>query len=193
MPRSTMADLISLVRTETNAAVGDFSDDLVQGFLDRHREDVWLMWLIPQITYVSSTVLYKDYTSDLDAWEADATIIDSTGAALTAGASDSFDYLRGRFSFNTGRTDHLRLSGKTFDFHLAAAELFESWAAKVALDFDFQTDQQQFNRSQKREALLDLAKAQRRMARVGSGRLMRTDEKRHHHPAYPPSVYARRT
>jgi hypothetical protein len=192
MPRSTMADLITLVRTETNAATSDFSDDLVQGFLDRHRKDIFLAYLCPETTYVSGQAVYKDYFAGVDAWEADAILIDGNGATVAAGVNDTFGYLQGRFTFNTGRTDSLRITGKTYDIHLAAAELLDAWAAKLTLDFDFETDGQKFSRSQKAKALGELGKAQRRQARVGSGRLLRTDECPDRADATP-SVYASRT
>lgn len=184
MARSTMDDLIALVRLQTAATTDDFTDDEVESFLDRHRMEVFNDRLTPEVTYEGATSSYKDYLSSDRFYEADAVIIDGTNATVSAGQSDSFDYLTGRFTFGTGRTDRLRISGKTYDLHLACAELLEAWAAKVALDFDFTTDQQTFNRSQKREGLLALAKAQRRQARVGSGRLVRTDERPTRPPVY---------
>lgn len=57
------------------------------------------------------------------------------------------------------------LVGKTFDVYAAAADLLESWAAKVKTAYDFTADGASFSRSQQVAALLSLAGDYRRRQR----------------------------
>ena len=54
------------------------------------------------------------------------------------------------------------ISTGTYDLHGAAADALEEWAAKVALQVDFQADGASYRLSQKQEALLRLAERHRR-------------------------------
>ncbi len=62
-----------------------------------------------------------------------------------------------------------------YDVYGAAADLLEMWAAKVALEFDFNTDGQSFHRSQRQVALLRLAAQYRRQQRPVTAKLIRSD------------------
>ena len=62
-----------------------------------------------------------------------------------------------------------------YDAYAAAADLLEAWAAKEKLAFDFDADGQSFKRSQKAQALLELAREYRRQQRPLAGVLVRSD------------------
>jgi len=62
-----------------------------------------------------------------------------------------------------------------YDAYAAAADLLEMWAAKEKLSFDFEVDGQSYKRSQKAQALLELAREYRRQQRPQQGVLVRSD------------------
>lgn len=49
------------------------------------------------------------------------------------------------------------LAEDDYDVYAAAAELLEAWAARLKLAYDFSADGASYQRSQQREALLELA------------------------------------
>lgn len=172
MARSGMSDLITRVRSLTNAGTALFSDDQVQDVLDRHRTDVVHEPLVPDDGWLDGgAVEWKVFRSRYGQYEATeggtAVFVVTDGAGNARGTSGwTADYQRGvvTFTADQGGTA-LYLSGRTFDVHAAAAEVLEEWASKVALDFDFGTDGQTFRRSQKAEALREQAKLMRQRSR----------------------------
>lgn len=62
-----------------------------------------------------------------------------------------------------------------YDLHGAAADALEEWAAKVALQIDFQADGASYRLSQKQEALLRLAERHRGQQRPGTATMVRGD------------------
>lgn len=179
MPRSSMATLISRTRDligDPAGASAVWTDDQIQGYLDQYREDVIELDLDAVPFHAPGGALsYKQFFANRGDWEDDDVLTDVTFTTVTP---DSKDTRVGVWNFNTGRTNAiLYLTGKSYDLYRAAAELCEAWAAKVKLDFDFETDGQKFSRAQKAEALLELAKTYRRKRRVGKGKLIRTDER----------------
>lgn len=70
----------------------------------------------------------------------------------------------------------LYFSGYSYDIYAGAAATLEGWAGRVALQFDFTTDGQQFMRSQQCKALLSLAEKYRARQLPKIGRLERWDE-----------------
>lgn len=174
--RATMAALITRVR----GLVGDppglstvFSDAEVQDVLDRHRMDVVHEPLAPDEDWAGAgAVRWTVYRSRWRHFEAtdggSAVFVVEDGIGDNLGtAAWSADYQRGMVTFaaDQGGTA-LYLTGRSYDPHGAAAELLEEWAAKVAVDFDFQADGQRFDRSQKAESLREQAGVQRRRARA---------------------------
>ena len=169
MARATLSELISLVRRLTNAQVADFTDDQVQGFLDARRLDVVRA---PLRSRPNSRGEYLDYYSDFPFWEPDALLEGAGGTALTPSVSE---WLAGHWRFASHTPPPVYITGKAYDVYGAAADLLEAWASKVALEFDFSSDGGSFQRSQKREALLDLAKAYRRQSWAVSVVMYRDD------------------
>jgi len=155
-----MADLITQLRCLVNDPAGasqTWSDDELQDFLDARRIDVRNARLRPETTWADGDVTYTDYYADYGNWESDVVLEDAEGDDLTPASSD---LLTGHWTFSD-QDPPVYATGKVYDLYAAAADVLEAWAAKVALEFDFQADGASFKRSQKREALLQLAKQYR--------------------------------
>ena len=157
MARASMSELIALLRKLTNASVNDFSDDEVQEFLDAHRLDVRLAPLRGEHDLAGQ---YFDYYADVGNWEQDAVLQDAAGNVLNPAVSE---WLVGRWQFSDHTPPPVYITGKVYDVSGAAADILEAWAAKVALEFDFE-DGAKFQRSQKQKALLSLAREYRSKA-----------------------------
>lgn len=139
MARSTMVTLITKVRALTNAASGDFSDDKVQAFLDRHRVEFRYTELCPTETRAAGGVItYK--TFDLEHFrprmiegnegaDPDACLLfDNAYAALTPVTED---FVNGRFTFSTEPTRPVMIQCWAYDVYAAAVDLLEEWAATL--------------------------------------------------------------
>jgi len=137
--RSTMAALITKVRELTNAAAGDFSDDQVQAFLDRHRIEFRYAYLCEHETRAAGgAVEYKTFTlprlaprmiegnagDDPDAY----TLFDSSYSPLTPATED---LVNGRWTFSAQPTMPVQILCWAYDLYAAAVDLLEEWAAKL--------------------------------------------------------------
>lgn len=156
--RNSMADLITRTRLLINDPAGAsqvFSDEDIQDTLDRRRmeqNECALAWR-PE-TAPGGTVSYHDFYAPRGDWEDSAILKDRTYAVITP---DTADYITGHWTFVANQVPPVFITGVTYDLAGSAYDLLDMWASKVALEFDFQTDNQQFERSQKRSALLSLA------------------------------------
>jgi hypothetical protein len=137
--RTTMAPLITKVRELTNAVTGDFTDDQVQAFLDRHRIEFRYQYLCELATRAAGGVVeYKTFTlerlaprmiegnagSDPDAYF----LYDNSYAALTPTTED---LVNGRWTFTTQPAMPVIILCWAYDFYAAAVDLLEEWAAKL--------------------------------------------------------------
>ena len=181
MSRSGMADNIARVRSLTYAGTAEYTvgtatywdDDQVQDVLDRHRYDVVREELIRETTYLGGgSVEYTKLRSRnrcFEGAESGATVffIEDGPGTNRSTATYTPDYQTGEFVFDSDVAGTvLYLTGRTYDVHGAAAELLEAWAAREAACYDFTTDGQTFNRSQKAASMRDAAKQLRKQARV---------------------------
>lgn len=132
-----------------------FDDDAVQAALDERRTDVVEALLRTRPSFAGSSVVYHDYFAPRRWWEASVVLHDTHGTVLTPTTSD---LIAGHWTFGSGQAQPVYLTGSFYDVYGTAQGLLESWAATVAPEFDFATDQQTFNRSQKREGLLAVAR-----------------------------------
>lgn len=171
MARVTMSDLIARVRRLTNdvGSTPIFDDDAVQEFLDARRLEVRRARLMASRNAAGE---YLDYYAEYGNWEADAVLEDAGGNTLSPASSE---WLVGHWSFSSSTPPPVFITGKVYDVYGAAADLLEAWAAKVALEFDFEADGGKFRRSQKREALLALAREYRRQAWPVMATMVRPD------------------
>lgn len=169
-----MAALISLVRDLIGDPAGVdqvFTDDQVERSLDIHRWEFRYLPLKPLSTVTPGSTVFKDWYSDELYWESDATLYDGAYTQLTPSSSDP---LHGRWSFSAHQPAVL-ISGKVYDPYGAAADLLEMWAGKVALEFDVNMDGAAMQRSQKRQALRELAAQYRRQQRIVTAQQVRYD------------------
>ena len=74
------------------------------------------------------------------------------------------DLIRGRWTFSGHQSDGVLITGDAFNVYAAAADVLDMWAAKVAREFDFTTDNATFRRSQQAAALRAQAEAYRTRA-----------------------------
>lgn len=172
-----MAELISRERLLIGDPVGAnqaFADSEVQAALDRHQTVVRYALLHPEPSYaVGGAVEHRDYYAGVGDWESDEQLFNAAWQQL---APASRDRLVGHWTFaSPGQPPPVRILGKVYDVFGAAADLLEAWAARVKLEFDFDTDGQQFARSQKAKALLQLAAEYRRKQRPSMATLVRSD------------------
>lgn len=165
--RSGMQPLVDRLRR----VIGDigttevFTDDDLQAALDERRSEASAVALLEDAVLSGDPTTFR---APYGLWEADAVIASGSGP-LTPDVSDP---LNGVWSFDAAPGTTLYLTGRTYDLWGTAANLLEEWAARVSLEFDFGTDQQSFNRSQKRENLLAVAREYgRRAIQPGSRRL----------------------
>lgn len=134
-----MATLITKVRELTNAVIGDFSDDQVQAFLDRHRIEFRYASLCEHETRaVGGVVTYTTFTlerlaprmiesnagNDADQYF----LFDSSYAALTPATED---LINGRWTFSAQPTMPVMILCWAYDVFAAAVDLLEEWAAKL--------------------------------------------------------------
>lgn len=173
MARGNLERLIEQVRTLTGAG-DEFSDDDIQAMLDVTRVHHRYTPLRPDDPHDADPT---DWLSREDSWEDGYELVDGDYDVLAeATTGDTSEPLIGRFVLATANRGPVLITGRTYDINAAAASLLTAWAAKVAIDFDFSADGQSFSRSQKREALLEMAAEFRRRSRPRYGRLVRPDE-----------------
>jgi hypothetical protein len=159
--RDGMTTLIARLRDmvgDPNAgdpAAWAFTDEQVQDYLDERSTMVGEARLRAVPSTVAGVLTNRLYAAPVRWWESDAILADGSGNALTP---DSSDPMAGQWTFDDGVAEPVYISGRYFDLYGAAQSLCEAWAAKVARDFDFATDQQTFDRTGKREGLLAVAR-----------------------------------
>jgi hypothetical protein len=156
-----MLDLIERLR----GMVGDpntgdptlaaFTDEEIQAFLDERRTAVYEAALGAVPSTVSGAIVYRLHVAPRRWWESDAVLTDGTGTVLVP---DTIDAANGQWTFDAGVTGPVYITGHYFDLYGSAAAVCDSWAAKVAREFDFATDQQKFDRTGKREGLMAVAR-----------------------------------
>lgn len=174
--RTTMAGLVVRLRRMIADPASDsqvFSDDELLDALDVYQLVHRYERTQPVATIQPGGVrIYLDYYAYDGDWEADESLYDASFNVLTPATADR---LVGHWKFpaNTGLV--VWITGKTYDLHAAAADVLESWAAKVHLDFDFSDLQAQFRRSQQMQMLLQMAAQHRAKSRPRTATLQRDD------------------
>jgi hypothetical protein len=199
MPRSTMAALITKVRSLINDPSGGgqvFTDDDIQDQLDalpvRLNIRYEALTPAPVILNAASTnniavLIWCDYYSRFQWWEDDV-VLEGTNVntlaswkVLTPATSENFF---GHWAFESsvftsgtapGQYPPVFATGKSFDVWLAAANLLEMWSARYTLAYNVTTDNQIFLRGQILDAQIKLAEQYRRRARAVSVTPLRMD------------------
>jgi hypothetical protein len=193
MARVGMDSLIQRVRDHASCGESDYTigvtsywtDDQIQGHLDRNRESIRDEQLsIVSTVAADGTTEYYEYFSTAGNYEestggtAVLYLRDGTGSRISIGEYTP-DYNNGRFVFaaNTAGTV-LYLTGESYDVEGAAADVWEQKAAHVADRFDFTADGASFTVSQMIRQYKDQAARLRAMSPssgISSHTLQRSD------------------
>jgi hypothetical protein len=179
-----MAGLIARVSTLIDdAGNATFTQQEVQDALDATRiTHVYL--LLQPVPLFSSGWRYTAFVSpNGGGWESDYTLVNSAYATITPASAELTDEGRWEITSNGGlyTTDRIaRLSGKQYDIYRAAAELLDTWASMLKLQYDLQTGGSGLGRhrspiAQKYSQVAATASAMRRRARIKSVRMVRRD------------------
>ena len=155
-----MDQLLAKVRDLVNDPAGAgavFTDDQVQAFLDGHRVEVRgrELYYLPTRA-VGGTDTYVDFYAAFGDWESDGELKDDRYNVLALDNAKT-EWLLGHWVLQATKTPPVYLSAKSYDVHMAAADLLRAWAAKLKGEFDFGADGDSFNRSQRYVHLLELA------------------------------------
>lgn len=171
-----MTDLVARLRVVIGDPAGAsqaFSDEDLQAFFDERRSVVDLATLRPDTVTSGLATVYR---APVRFWESDPVLTDAGGTVLPLAATGS-DPLAGRWVFASAPAASVYISGAHHDLYGAAATALTAWAAKVAREFDFATDNQRFDRSQKADGLLKTAREfARRAIPPGTNLAWRTGE-----------------
>jgi len=162
--RPSMSSLIVRVQTLiADPTATAFTVQMVQDALDLHRTEQRYIPLRAQPTYSGGgSVFFLDYYSNIQNWEDDIVLQDVSYTLLTPTLSEN---IVGHWAFATQPGAlAVRATGKTYDIYAAAADLLESWAAQVKLDFSVTTGTSAYQRQQKFTMLVDLAQKYRAQA-----------------------------
>lgn len=196
MPRSTMYDLIALVRTMIGDPFSDtqqFSDDAIQERLDASRDDIRYenLKIAPSIVNLNSTsnsasTIFADYYSNYQWWEADV-VLQGQGVntlpwiVLTPTLSElnvgHWQFENNVFTSGTvpGQLPPVFATGKVYDPNYAAADLLEFWAVTLSGAYNISVDGQNLQRSQLMTAKLAMAEYYRKKAKPRVAKMLRSD------------------
>lgn len=167
---TTARDAALILRLRT--LVGDpadaptFEDDDLQDFLDERSTHVVEAQLYTRPSGADGS--YLDFYVPRAPWEDTVVLTDADGTALDPETSDLTGVREAHWTFTTQPSLPVYVTGRFFDLYGTAAAVCDAWAAKVAREFDFVTDQQRFDRTGKREGLLAVARAFARKASRGT-------------------------
>lgn len=173
-----MAALITRLQKligDPNSAVWDI--DTLQDYLDENQTIArYLRLRDAPFRTPGGVIIWLDYFSDeLDNWEDDVQLYDRVWQPISASLIDRADLVTGHWTFTTSMTPPIYLIGKSYDLYNAAADVLEAWAAKLALEFDFTSQRQQFHRSQQATALQKRADTYRLRGRPRKTTMVRSD------------------
>lgn len=188
--RSTMADLITLVRrmiADPSSGSQQFTDQEVQDRLDYTRDDIRYedLTIAPTIANNVSTnnqpdTIFSDYYSKFNWWEADVVLQGyQNGQAWIILTPLASDLIIGHWQFTTtppGQLPPVFATGKVYDCYAAAADLLEFWAATLTAAYNVTVDGQSLQRAQLMMGKLDMAAYYRKLAKPRIMKMNRADE-----------------
>ena len=165
MARTTMAALITRLRTLVADPAGAsqiWADDDLQLALDAHRHQARYAELAPLDTVApGGAISWLVWVATQTDWEDSPELVNASYTVITPASSD---VIRGRWTFSSHQSAGVLITGDAFNVYAAAADVLDMWAAKVAREFDFSTDNASFKRSQQAAALREQAEASRTRA-----------------------------
>lgn len=137
-----------------------FTDDELEAFLDERATFSAMAYLAPDTVQSGSSLVYR---TAVRWWESDSALSDGS-ATLTASTTDA---LSGVWTFAAAPSSAY-VSGRYFDMYGSATSVLQTWAAKLASEFDFGSGGLSFSRSQKHSQLLASAREYARKS-IGPG------------------------
>lgn len=161
--RPTMSELVQQLRLLIGDPAGDqqtFTDEELQTFLDARRADhryrrLRALYSIEQGLSVSILAYSSGPLTD---WEADAALFGPDFARLQPSTSD---WHSGIWTFAIHQPEPVRIVGRTYDLAGSAADVLETWAARLKGEYDLRTSDYEFQRMDRIEAMIRLAGALR--------------------------------
>jgi len=165
--RTGIADYISEVRQSAEIGTADYtlgtvsywSDDQVQNYLDRFREDLYRVEINPVSQYEGGTVVYKKYYSPYqylesgDVWELEDQAGNTVGTALY-----SVDYQKGIVTFtNDTAGSSYFVTTYAHNLGLTTAKIWRLQASHYAKRVDFSTDNHSIKASQYAKHCISMA------------------------------------
>lgn len=166
--RAGLAGYIQEVRASAEIGTADYSigtatywsDDHIQTYLDRFRDDVYRVEIVPIQQYEGGTVVYKKYISPYKFLEGGAVleVEDSVGNTIGT-ALYSADVERGLLTFvnNTGGSAYF-ITGYSHNLNQAIAKIWRMKASHYAMRVDFSTDNHSIKASQYSQHCIEMAK-----------------------------------
>lgn len=168
MPRSTMADLITLMRTQflndPNALV--FSDDQIQAAFDTHRTDVFQYRLqVADDVQPSGVIFWRDFYADINWWENGVQLQDHNFHYVTA--DSLIEPLIGHWQFTQSQIIPVYATGRHYDIYTTAVDLLMWWKSRLKLEVDFSDSGRTYLRMQRIKAIDELVKDYRSRTKPG--------------------------
>ena len=167
--RTGMSDIISTVRGMCNAGTADYTagtavywtDDQLQGYLDRRRSDVYERQLQPvDEMYNGALKITKHYIGNFNVESGTAVfwIAKSDGTRLTVDTDYTVDYSLGLVTFpaNTGGTLYYA-TYRSYDLNQAAADIYRAKAGHYSDMFNFSTHGHTINKGELIKHALQMA------------------------------------
>lgn len=154
MARSTMTEIIATLRQWTAADAVEYSDNALERIIDTWRIDVYRELMRPLIDPAPEGAVYLEYRYKMPFMERHTgseaiwRIEDAVGRVVPITSYVvNYDSRTVTFVATTeGATYYL--TGRAYDLHRAAAEVWRSKMASVANRFDVKTDNHDLKRSQ---------------------------------------------
>jgi hypothetical protein len=166
--RAGLSSYITEVRQSAELGTADYtlgtvtywSDDQIQTYMDRFREDIYRVEVEPQQQYEGGTVVYKKYYSPYQflesgtPWELEDQAGNTVGTALY-----SVDYEKGivTFSNDTAGSAYF-VTTYAHNLNLTIAKIWRQKASHYAMRVDFSTDNHSIKGSQYQKHCIEMAK-----------------------------------
>jgi hypothetical protein len=178
MPRSTMADLILLMRTQfLNDPDSDvFTDDQIQAAFDTHRIDKFQYKLTEaDDVQPDGIIFWRDFYADINWWEDGVQLQDHNFHYVTA--DSLIEPLIGHWQFTESQVIPIYATGRYYDVYATAVDLLQWWKSRLKLQVDFMDAGRNYLRKQRLDAIDGLIKDYRsRMSLRSIRQVKKSDE-----------------
>lgn len=181
MARDGMTAILTTLRDWTDSGTAEYSDAKLLAILDSYRRDIIREPLAMLGDPEPGVVTYRDYRfsamymeqaeSGDSAWRVENSVGEVAGTALY---SVNYDARSITFTGDTKGTAYT-LTGRAYDLHRAAAQVWRMKAAAVAGRFDVKTDNHELKRAQLLQHYQQMARNFEQQSPARSVRRVRDD------------------